>query len=74
MIRADNRFLALGETGLLAWLDLTPRGFRILSARRLFDAHQTWAAPVISHGLLYVMQNQPGKVHPPRLLCYDLRR
>ena len=73
LIRVDDRFLALGETGLLAWLDLTPEGCRILSARRLFNAKQTWTAPVVSKGLLYVMQNQPGEKHPPRLLCFDLR-
>ncbi len=73
LIRADGRFLCLGETGLIAWLDLSPQGCRFLSARRLFKARQTWTAPVISRGLLYVTQNQPDSDIPPRLLCYDLR-
>lgn len=73
LIRADGRFLVLGDTGLLAWVDLTPKGCRIHSARRLFNAPHGWTAPVLSRGLLYIMQNQPGKKHPPRLLCYDLR-
>ena len=75
LIYADGRFLCLGETGLIAWLDLSPQGCRILSARRLFTADQTWTAPVLSHGLLYIAQNLPDndtKI-PPRLLCYDLR-
>jgi outer membrane protein assembly factor BamB/dienelactone hydrolase len=70
---ADNRFLCLGETGLLAWLDLSPKGCRIISSCRLFTASQTWTAPVLSRGLLYVNQNLPSEEHPPRLLCYDLR-
>ncbi len=73
LIRADGRFLCLGETGLIAWLDLTPEGCRILSGRRLFSAEQTWTAPVLSRGLLYVAQNNPDGLVPPRLLCYDLR-
>lgn len=73
LIHVDGRFLCLGETGLIAWLDLSPKGCRILSARRLFTADQTWTAPVISHGLLYVTQNLPDRQIPPRLLCYDLR-
>ncbi len=73
LILADGRFLCLGETGLLAWLELTPKGCRVLSARRLFNAPQTWTAPVLSRGLLYVTQNQPRGRTPPRLLCYDLR-
>lgn len=73
LIQVDGRFLCLGETGLLAWLDLSPQGCRILAARRLFNADQTWTAPVISRGLLYVTQNLPDQKTPPRLLCYDLR-
>ena len=73
LIWADGRFLCLGETGLIAWLDLSPQGCRMLSARRLFTADQTWTAPVLSRGLLYVTQNRLDKQIPPRLLCYDLR-
>ncbi len=73
LILADRRFLCLGETGLVAWLDLSPEGCRLLNARRLFTADQTWTAPVLSRGLLYVAQNLPDGEIPPRLLCYDLR-
>jgi outer membrane protein assembly factor BamB len=73
LIRADGRYLCLGETGLIAWLDLSPDGCKILSARRLFNAKQTWTAPVLSRGLLYIAQNNPDGAIPPRLLCYDLR-
>jgi outer membrane protein assembly factor BamB len=73
LIWADDRFICLGETGLLAWLDLSPAGCRVLSSHRLFSADQTWTAPVLSKGLLYVNQNRPGPDTPARLLCYDIR-
>ena len=73
LIWADNRFICLGETGLLAWLDLSPKGCRIISSCRLFSAGQTWTAPVLSRGLLYINQNLPSQENQPRLLCYDIR-
>ncbi len=73
LIRVDNHFICLGETGLIAWLDLSPAGCRIRSSCRLFTASQTWTAPVLSRGLLYVNQNVPGEGSSARLLCYDLR-
>lgn len=73
LIWADGRFICLGETGLLAWLELSPQGCRMLSACRLFAADQTWTAPVLSRGLLYICQNLPGPDSPARLLCYDVR-
>ena len=74
LVSADGRFLCLGASGLLAWLALSPTGCTVLSECRLFEARQTWTAPVISHGRLYITQNQPSKDgKPPRLLCYDLR-
>ena len=75
LLWADGRFLALGEHGHLLWLDLSPLGYREISRAKLFFARQTWAAPVLSRGLLYVSQNSRGVFDrsPPRLLCYDLR-
>jgi outer membrane protein assembly factor BamB len=75
MIWADGAFLILGEYGHLAWADLSPKGYRELDRTRLFAADETWTNPVISHGLLYVVQNKPdrGTQERPRLLCYDLR-
>jgi len=73
LIWADGRFICLGETGLLAWLDLSPTGCRVISSHRLFSADQAWTAPVLSRGLLYINQNRPGQDTPPRLLCYDIR-
>ena len=75
LLWVDGRFLCLGERGHLLWLDLTPQGYKELARTRLFLARETWSLPVLSRGLLYVMQNTQGMLHrePPRLLCYDLR-
>lgn len=75
LVLADGHFLCLSEMGHLLWLDLSPNGYQEISRARLFTAHETFTGPVLSRGLLYVMQNKKdiltGK--PPRLLCYDLR-
>jgi outer membrane protein assembly factor BamB len=80
LLSVDGKFLCLGELGYLLWMDLTPKGYKELArawlARAwLFAARESWALPVLSHGLLYVNQNSRDVIHrdPPRLLCYDLR-
>lgn len=75
LMLVDGRCLALGEYGHLLWLDLNPEGYRELARTWLFAARDSWTPPVLSHGLLYVCQNQRDGFHdqPPRLLCYDLR-
>ena len=55
--------------GTLLWLDLTPKGARILAQAQLFRAPETWGVPTVSRGLLFVNQNAMGS----RLICYDLR-
>jgi outer membrane protein assembly factor BamB len=74
-LSVDGRFLCLGEFGHLLWYDLTPAGPKELSRVWLFAARETWTPPVLSHGLLYVCQNQRDYLHgkAPRLLCYDIR-
>lgn len=75
ILQADGKALCLGERGHLLWLDLSPKGVKVLARTWLFFADQTWALPVLSRGLLYISQNSrdPIKATPPRLLCYDLR-
>jgi len=75
LLAADGHFLCLGEFGHLLWLDLSPRGCRVLARAWLFAARETWSLPVLSRGLLYVSQHGRGMLRrePPRLLCYDLR-
>jgi hypothetical protein len=75
LLAVDGQFLALGELGHLMWLELTPKGYREVSRCRLFLARESWALPVLSRGLLYVVQNARDVFErtAPRLLCYDLR-
>jgi hypothetical protein len=76
ILRADNRFYALGELGTLAILDLKPEAGKIVCQADLFAAQQSWTLPALSRGLLYVAQNQRDLISgkEPRLLCYDLRK
>jgi outer membrane protein assembly factor BamB len=75
LLAVDGNYLCLGELGHLVWMDLTPKGYRELSHAWLFQARESWALPVLSRGLLYVVQNtrEIGRGNGPRLLCYDLR-
>ncbi len=75
LLAADGQFLCLGELGHLLWLDLTPRGHVEISRAWLMAARESWALPVLSRGLLYVVQNTRDVFNGtnPRLLCYDLR-
>jgi outer membrane protein assembly factor BamB len=75
LLRVDGHFLTLGEHGHLLWLDLSPKGYKQIARAWLFRAPETWTPPVLSHGLLYIVQNHRDALAdtPPRLLCYDLR-
>jgi outer membrane protein assembly factor BamB len=75
LLAVDGQFLCLGELGHLLWMDLTPKGYKEVSRARLFMARESWALPVLSRGLLYVVQNTRDFMSGarPRLLCYDLR-
>jgi outer membrane protein assembly factor BamB len=75
LLHADGQFLALGELGHLVWMELTPKGYRQVSRAWLFPARESWGLPVLSRGLLYVVQNSRDMFgrDGPRLLCYDLR-
>jgi len=75
LLAVDGQFLCLGELGHLIWMDLTPNGYKEISRAWLFGARESWTLPVLSRGLLYVVQNTRDIVSGanPRLLCYDLR-
>lgn len=74
LLSTGDGVLCLGELGELAWLDITPEGVKVLDRCRLFEAPETWTLPALSHGLLYVQQNEPARDgSKPRLICYDLR-
>jgi outer membrane protein assembly factor BamB len=75
LLAVDGQFLCLGELGHLVWMDLSPKGYKELARAWLFGARESWALPVLSRGLLYVVQNTRDVISGsgPRLLCYDLR-
>ena len=75
LIHADGGFFCLGDQGHLLSLSCSPQGARVLARASLFHANMTWTPPVLSHGLLYVCQNQRDRYadRPQRLLCFDLR-
>jgi outer membrane protein assembly factor BamB len=75
LLAADGQFLCLGELGHLLWMDLTPKGYKQMSRTWLFAARESWGLPVLSRGLLYIVQNTRDMLQGanPRLLCYDLR-
>ena len=75
LLAVDGHFLAIGELGHLLWLDLTPDGYRELSRTWFAAASESWTLPVLSRGLLYVVQNSRDLLTgaSPRLLCYDVR-
>ena len=75
LLAVDGQFLALGELGHLLWLDLTPGGYQEVSRTWLAPASESWTLPVLSRGLLYVVQNTRDILTgaSPRLRCFDLR-
>lgn len=74
LLRVDGAFLCLGENGDLAWLDLSRAGAKVTAQAKLFHAPETWTAPALSEGRLFINQNQRGAGGTkPRLICYDLR-
>jgi outer membrane protein assembly factor BamB len=75
LLAVDGQYLCLGELGHLLWMDLSPKGYKEVSRAWLFAARESWTLPVLSRGLLYVVQNtrDPLTSAGPRLLCYDLR-
>jgi outer membrane protein assembly factor BamB len=75
LLAVDGQFLCLGEFGHLLWMELAPDRYKEISRAWLFAARESWALPVLSRGLLYVVQNTRDTLAGtnPRLLCYDLR-
>ncbi|NQZ66822.1 MAG: PQQ-like beta-propeller repeat protein [Lentisphaeria bacterium] len=76
IIKADGKFLCLSEQGHLLWLEMNETGYKILSKKRLFTANETWCSPVISKGILYLVQNTKDQLtgKSPRIKAYDLRQ
>lgn len=75
LLQAGGRVFCLGEDGLFAEFELTPKGAVTRQRVRLFAAHSTWTLPALHRGLLYVTHNTRDlrDNQPPRLICYDFR-
>ena len=75
LLAVDGQFLCLGELGHLMWLDLTPKGYTEVSRTWLFAGRESWGLPVLSRGLLYIVQNARDVFTGagPSLRCYDVR-
>ena len=68
LLLVDGHFVCLGERGQLLLLKVNPHKFELVSrleGRDLLLDYPCWAAPILSHGLLYIR----GK---DRLVCLEL--
>jgi hypothetical protein len=75
LLRVGGRIFCLGEDGLFAEFELTPKAAVIRNRVRLFEAHSTWTLPAVHNGLLYVVHNTRDRRDnkPARVICYDFR-
>ncbi|MCF6312742.1 MAG: PQQ-like beta-propeller repeat protein [Verrucomicrobiales bacterium] len=75
ILKADGRFYSLGELGSFGILDLSSKGVELKEVSQLFMARSTWSLPVVSQGLMYIVQHEPGQMGGAgrRVICYDLR-
>jgi outer membrane protein assembly factor BamB len=73
LLMIDGHFICLGEDGVLRLLKVNPRKYEEVSSTELKDPktkqplleYPCWAAPIVSHGLLYVRGEE-------RLVCLEL--
>ncbi len=65
LLLVEGHFICLSETGELRLLKVSPKGYEVLAETKKLVKSPAWAAPILSHGLLYIR----GK---DRLLCLEL--
>lgn len=65
-IMVEGHLVALGERGHLALIEVNPDRYRERARSSRILRYPCWAPPALSHGLLYVRNEE-------RLLCLDLR-
>jgi hypothetical protein len=72
LLLADGHFVCLAEEGPLLLLKVNPKQFEVVSLIEVRDSkkepllqYPCWAAPILSHGLLYVRGHD-------RLVCLEL--
>ena len=68
----DGHFVCLGEDGTVLLMKVNPKRFEVVAEIPLRDRkgeplldYPCWAAPIVSHGLLYLRGND-------RLVCIEL--
>ncbi len=54
LLRVDGHFLCLGEEGTLRLLKINPKRYEEVAVMDQIQHYPCWAAPILSHGLLYV--------------------
>ena len=64
-IMADDHLIAIGERGDLALVEVSPEGY-IEKARARVLRYPVWTPPILSHGLLYIRNEN-------RMKCLDMR-
>ena len=73
LLMVDGHFICLSEDGILRLLKVNPQAYEEVSMLELLDPqsgrplleYPCWAAPILSHGLLYVRGEE-------RLVCLEL--
>ena len=64
-LMADGNLIAIGESGFLALIEVSPDGYIEKSRARVLR-RPVWTPPILSHGLLYIRNEREMK-------CIDLR-
>lgn len=67
VLYADGRLYFRYESGEMALMDASPKGYNLISSFRPPIAGNGWPHPVIYHGRLYLRGNE-------QILCYDIRQ
>ncbi len=73
LLMIDGHFICLGEDGILRLLKVNPKKYDLVSEVELLDPktgkqlleYPCWAAPIVSHGLMYVRGEE-------RLVCLEV--
>jgi outer membrane protein assembly factor BamB len=65
LMQADGHFLCMSEDGTLRLLKINPKQFEEIAVMRDVDHEPCWAAPILSHGLLYIRGGS-------KLVCLEL--
>jgi outer membrane protein assembly factor BamB len=66
LLYSDGHFIALGERGDLALLQLSPKGHEEIRRVPGVMSYPSWAPPALANGLLYLRDER-------KLVCLDLR-